>query len=46
MLGYINNEFICIENCGNSLTTKNESCDDGNLDAFDGCFNCKYSCDE
>ncbi|CAD8141976.1 unnamed protein product [Paramecium pentaurelia] len=46
MIGYLNKNFICIENCGNSLSTKNEKCDDGNLEAFDGCYNCNYSCDE
>ncbi|CAD8188040.1 unnamed protein product [Paramecium octaurelia] len=32
--------------CGDGITSEDEDCDDGNLIPFDGCFNCKYSCEE
>ncbi|CAK57758.1 unnamed protein product (macronuclear) [Paramecium tetraurelia] len=45
-IGYENIEFSCHESCSNSIITFNEFCDDGNLEPFDGCFNCNYSCDQ
>ncbi|CAD8095146.1 unnamed protein product [Paramecium sonneborni] len=44
--GYELIEFVCYEQCGNANKTSNELCDDGNIEPFDGCFNCQYSCDE
>ncbi|CAK58875.1 unnamed protein product (macronuclear) [Paramecium tetraurelia] len=32
--------------CGNGVKESQEQCDDGNIYAFDGCFNCEYSCVE
>ncbi|CAD8161653.1 unnamed protein product [Paramecium pentaurelia] len=32
--------------CGDGIIDDNEQCDDGNIYAFDGCFNCQYSCIE
>ncbi|CAD8085132.1 unnamed protein product [Paramecium primaurelia] len=45
-IGYENINFICHEQCNNQIITFNELCDDGNLEPYDGCFNCNYSCDE
>ncbi|CAD8203722.1 unnamed protein product [Paramecium pentaurelia] len=39
---FINNS--CLSVCGDQIITKEEDCDDGNLQPHDGCFNCKYSC--
>ncbi|CAD8118466.1 unnamed protein product [Paramecium primaurelia] len=41
---FVNN--ICLSVCGDQIITKEEDCDDGNLQPYDGCFNCKYSCPE
>ncbi|CAD8063532.1 unnamed protein product [Paramecium primaurelia] len=35
-----------IQICGDGITSVDEDCDDGNLIPFDGCFNCKYSCEQ
>ncbi|CAD8149907.1 unnamed protein product [Paramecium octaurelia] len=32
--------------CGDGVIDENEQCDDGNNQAFDGCFICEYSCTE
>lgn len=34
----------CESICGDSLIVANEQCDDGNIDNYDGCYECKYSC--
>ncbi|CAK58908.1 unnamed protein product (macronuclear) [Paramecium tetraurelia] len=34
------------QDCGNLIKESHEQCDDGNIYAFDGCFNCVYSCVE
>ncbi|CAD8123591.1 unnamed protein product [Paramecium sonneborni] len=34
----------CLTICGDSLITHFEECDDGNNIAYDGCYQCKYSC--
>ncbi|CAD8123461.1 unnamed protein product [Paramecium sonneborni] len=39
---YVNNS--CLSVCGDQIVTKEEDCDDGNLQPWDGCFLCKYSC--
>ncbi|CAD8112045.1 unnamed protein product [Paramecium primaurelia] len=36
----------CIPICGDKIIVGDEECDDGNNDPFDGCFNCKYQCEE
>ncbi|CAD8128762.1 unnamed protein product [Paramecium sonneborni] len=44
---YYNNQNPCISYCGDGLISSNEEeCDDGNLEPFDGCFNCRFSCNE
>lgn len=43
--GFNIKEYKCYEECGNEIVTKTEFCDDGNLEPFDGCYNCNYSCD-
>lgn len=32
------------ETCGNGIKEGKEICDDGNVNPFDGCFNCEFSC--
>ncbi|CAD8070510.1 unnamed protein product [Paramecium sonneborni] len=42
---YLNEETnTCIENCGDTIISKNEDCDDGNDIQYDGCYQCKYQC--
>ncbi|CAD8187652.1 unnamed protein product [Paramecium octaurelia] len=41
---FIQQETICIPNCGDAIITYYEECDDGNLIPYDGCHECKYSC--
>ncbi|CAK77371.1 unnamed protein product (macronuclear) [Paramecium tetraurelia] len=36
----------CISICGDKIIVGDEECDDGNNDPFDGCFNCRYQCEE
>ncbi|CAD8114585.1 unnamed protein product [Paramecium primaurelia] len=36
--------FVQQSICGDTIIQENEECDDGNLDPFDGCFNCVFSC--
>ncbi|CAD8120181.1 unnamed protein product [Paramecium sonneborni] len=36
----------CIPICGDKITVGDEQCDDGNNDPFDGCFNCRYQCED
>ncbi|CAD8170515.1 unnamed protein product [Paramecium octaurelia] len=36
--------FVQQSICGDKIVQENEECDDGNLEPFDGCFNCVYSC--
>ncbi|CAD8162177.1 unnamed protein product [Paramecium octaurelia] len=38
------NPFIPI--CGDKIVVGDEECDDGNNYPFDGCFNCRYQCEE
>ncbi|CAD8044525.1 unnamed protein product [Paramecium primaurelia] len=45
-LEYLVDNYQCIDLCGNEAISKNEQCDDGNLEPFDGCYNCLYSCDQ
>ncbi|CAK66455.1 unnamed protein product (macronuclear) [Paramecium tetraurelia] len=35
----------CQNICGDGLKVPGEDCDDANLESFDGCHGCKYSCD-
>ncbi|CAD8124784.1 unnamed protein product [Paramecium sonneborni] len=37
---------ICIPQCGDSIITLNEECDDGNKIGYDGCYECKYQCSQ
>ncbi|CAD8124924.1 unnamed protein product [Paramecium sonneborni] len=39
---FVNNS--CLSICGDQIVTKEEECDDGNLQPYDGCFQCMYSC--
>ncbi|CAK68196.1 unnamed protein product (macronuclear) [Paramecium tetraurelia] len=39
-----NDEQICVPQCGDLIIQGQEDCDDGNTEAYDGCFNCKFSC--
>ncbi|CAD8130424.1 unnamed protein product [Paramecium sonneborni] len=39
-------ELFVISKCGDGLKSIDEDCDDGNLMPLDGCFNCKYSCEQ
>ncbi|CAD8129340.1 unnamed protein product [Paramecium sonneborni] len=41
---FVNN--TCLSVCGDLLVAKEEDCDDGNTQPYDGCFDCKYSCPE
>ncbi|CAD8083265.1 unnamed protein product [Paramecium sonneborni] len=34
----------CYEICGDGIISENEQCEDYNLDPYDGCYDCKYSC--
>ncbi|CAD8211300.1 unnamed protein product [Paramecium octaurelia] len=36
----------CLPICGDSIITYFEECDDGNTYPYDGCHQCKYSCQE
>ncbi|CAD8108861.1 unnamed protein product [Paramecium primaurelia] len=36
--------FVQQSICGDTIVQEYEECDDGNMDPFDGCFNCLYSC--
>ncbi|CAD8120365.1 unnamed protein product [Paramecium sonneborni] len=36
----------CFPVCGDLLIVNGEECDDGNYDPYDGCNNCKASCDD
>ncbi|CAK82971.1 unnamed protein product (macronuclear) [Paramecium tetraurelia] len=36
----------CLPICGDTLVVNGEDCDDGNNNPFDGCHNCKFTCDE
>ncbi|CAD8057971.1 unnamed protein product [Paramecium sonneborni] len=40
-LDEINN---CITKCGDEIVQGKEHCDDGNLDRYDGCFECLFEC--
>ncbi|CAD8051933.1 unnamed protein product [Paramecium primaurelia] len=42
----INN--YCYQICGDGMQAFNtqEQCDDGNYDPYDGCYECKYECDQ
>ncbi|CAD8130998.1 unnamed protein product [Paramecium sonneborni] len=40
-------EFVydsCLSICGDGIVTIEEDCDDGDMQPYDGCFNCKYQC--
>ncbi|CAD8126372.1 unnamed protein product [Paramecium sonneborni] len=37
-------ENVCFPICGNEVIEGNEQCDDGNLNNYDGCFQCKFEC--
>ncbi|CAD8079160.1 unnamed protein product [Paramecium primaurelia] len=36
----------CLPICGDNLVVEGEDCDDANHNPFDGCHNCKFTCDE
>ncbi|CAD8212862.1 unnamed protein product [Paramecium pentaurelia] len=37
---------ICQPQCGDKLIVGEEQCDDGNDISYDGCFECKFQCDQ
>ncbi|CAK74202.1 unnamed protein product (macronuclear) [Paramecium tetraurelia] len=37
---------ICQSSCGDGYVTGWEECDDQNMEQFDGCYQCKYECDD
>ncbi|CAD8137787.1 unnamed protein product [Paramecium octaurelia] len=40
-------ENACFPNCGDKFILQQyEECDDGNLQPYDGCFQCKFQCSE
>ncbi|CAD8072785.1 unnamed protein product [Paramecium sonneborni] len=41
---YIEQDQKCSPICGDLKLVQNEECDDSNLNPYDGCHNCKYSC--
>ncbi|CAD8065646.1 unnamed protein product [Paramecium sonneborni] len=43
-VGYVLKDNICISKCGDQLINKDEECEDNNLQAFDGCFQCNLDC--
>ncbi|CAK70473.1 unnamed protein product (macronuclear) [Paramecium tetraurelia] len=44
---YLNQELqICQSSCGDGYVTEWEQCDDQNMEQFDGCYQCKYECDD
>ncbi|CAD8115105.1 unnamed protein product [Paramecium primaurelia] len=43
--GYYFIEDSCQSICGDGIIAINEECDDGNEIEFDGCFNCRYTCE-
>ncbi|CAD8188080.1 unnamed protein product [Paramecium octaurelia] len=46
-LGYQLLENACFPHCGDKYVLKYyEECDDGNLQPYDGCFECKFQCAE
>ncbi|CAD8121346.1 unnamed protein product [Paramecium sonneborni] len=46
LFNYESDRNPCIPICGDKLIVGEEECDDGNYDPFDGCFNCRYQCEE
>ncbi|CAD8109131.1 unnamed protein product [Paramecium sonneborni] len=38
--------YRCSTICGDQLILGTEECDDGNLIPYDGCYECKFSCEE
>ncbi|CAD8200478.1 unnamed protein product [Paramecium octaurelia] len=41
---YQKSQRKCIPICGDSIITYLEECDDGNAIPYDGCYQCKFSC--
>ncbi|CAD8148199.1 unnamed protein product [Paramecium octaurelia] len=41
---YQKSQRKCIPICGDSIITYLEECDDGNVIPYDGCYQCKFSC--
>ncbi|CAD8153931.1 unnamed protein product [Paramecium octaurelia] len=44
--GYYLIENKCDSYCGDKVMTEYEGCDDDNILPFDGCFSCRYDCEE
>ncbi|CAD8077162.1 unnamed protein product [Paramecium primaurelia] len=44
--GTIQLEDQCQSICGDKIIGGDEQCDDGNLIQYDGCYNCKYQCNQ
>ncbi|CAD8104463.1 unnamed protein product [Paramecium primaurelia] len=43
-LEHVNNS--CYSICGDNIVASNEECEDGNEFKYDGCYNCKYQCQQ
>ncbi|CAD8055046.1 unnamed protein product [Paramecium sonneborni] len=41
---YLDTIDNCITKCGDEIIQGKEQCDDGNLDQYDGCFECIFQC--
>ncbi|CAD8201482.1 unnamed protein product [Paramecium pentaurelia] len=40
----LNNNNLCIPECGNGIVQEYEFCDDANIEQFDGCYQCQSNC--
>ncbi|CAD8163683.1 unnamed protein product [Paramecium octaurelia] len=46
-IGFQMIENVCYPNCGDKIILEQyEDCDDGNLQPYDGCYQCKFQCIE
>ncbi|CAK76405.1 unnamed protein product (macronuclear) [Paramecium tetraurelia] len=43
--GYLRDQFKCKPICGDMIIVDPEECEDANLEPYDGCHICNYSCD-
>ncbi|CAD8193761.1 unnamed protein product [Paramecium octaurelia] len=45
-LGWLQNLTGCFSTCGDGIQVKGEQCDDANDIQYDGCYECKYDCNQ